>query len=242
MTVATVNSASSRRSNLRIFYAAGVTKLYDIQAIEISATLLVLGKLNTQVLETTKRKTRLPIARQIIDEISSRKGQFLRKVTEIEAKELGVPEGVDAWTIAEDAVTLEKTKQLLREKEAGVTTSSSQDAETYTRVNAESESATRVTSSQGQQYSSSAASSQQSGTGLLGLLQNAAIGTSVQRSQHLESMLMDIKQAQEQRHLIASILSAQRIAPQQFPINNLGLFASFPTTTAKSHTFTTKGS
>jgi hypothetical protein len=75
-----------------------------------------------EYVKTGRYKVKDQIARQIVDEITNRNGRFLRKVSSLdEAKKLGVPKGVEAWVIAEDHISLEKTKQALRDKEPSKT-------------------------------------------------------------------------------------------------------------------------
>ena len=58
------------------------------------------------------------IARELMQEIASRNGRFLRQIDTIEeALALGVPEGVKAWRIADDEVVLQKVKQTLRDRD-----------------------------------------------------------------------------------------------------------------------------
>jgi len=59
------------------------------------------------------------IARELMQEIASRNGRFLRKIDSVEeARALGVPAGVrQAWRLADDTVALEKVKQTLRDRE-----------------------------------------------------------------------------------------------------------------------------
>jgi hypothetical protein len=82
-----------------------------------------------EYVKTGRYKIKDQIARQIVDEIASRNGRFLRKDSSLdEAKKLGVPKGVEAWVIAEDSISLEKTKQALRDKEPAKTSASGSEA------------------------------------------------------------------------------------------------------------------
>jgi hypothetical protein len=57
------------------------------------------------------------IAKQILAEIVRRNGRFVRKVEKPEeAKALGIPEGTQAWVLANSDAVLEKVKQALRDK------------------------------------------------------------------------------------------------------------------------------
>lgn len=67
---------------------------------------------------TGRHQVKDEIARQIIAEVASRKGRFLRRVESLaEVDKLNIPEGKKAWKIAEEDVAVEKTKQALRDKE-----------------------------------------------------------------------------------------------------------------------------
>jgi hypothetical protein len=86
---------------------------------------------NAEYVKTGRYKIKDQIARQIVDEITNRNGRFLRKVSSLdEAKSLGVPKGVEAWVIAEDHISLEKTKQALRDKDSCKVTSNPSIRET----------------------------------------------------------------------------------------------------------------
>jgi hypothetical protein len=57
------------------------------------------------------------IAKQILAEIARRNGRFVRKVDKPEeVKALGIPEGTQAWVLANSDAVLEKVKQALRDK------------------------------------------------------------------------------------------------------------------------------
>jgi hypothetical protein len=56
------------------------------------------------------------IAKEIVAEISLRKGRFIRQAKPQESQALGISQGTEAWVLADNAVALEKVKQALREK------------------------------------------------------------------------------------------------------------------------------
>jgi len=72
----------------------------------------------TEYADAVRHQTKNEIARQIVDEIASRGGRFLRGIDDpTEARELGVPQGAKAWKIVKLSVAMEKAKQALRDKD-----------------------------------------------------------------------------------------------------------------------------
>jgi hypothetical protein len=73
-----------------------------------------------EYINTGKRQIKDMIARQIIETIAERDGRFVRKIESlVEAEEMGVPSGVGAWVLVDDATVLQKVKQALRDRDAG---------------------------------------------------------------------------------------------------------------------------
>jgi hypothetical protein len=65
---------------------------------------------------TNHRQTKANIAREIVDAVLAKSGRFLKKIDPTEAKKLGIPKGVDAWTPVDEKTIMEKAKQALRQK------------------------------------------------------------------------------------------------------------------------------
>lgn len=170
-------------------------------------------------------KVKNQIARQIVDEIANRKGRFLRKVTsEDEACILGVPAGVEAWVIAEEVISLEKTKQALREKDPVKTVASREFGEDYPGEKLESDEATAPTMSHGQQLHSAMVSTQIREMVNLGLLQRAAAAGAAnqQLTQPFENTIMNrqLHFQDQQRMVLHSILLKHRQNLHQLLPNN----------------------
>lgn len=72
-----------------------------------------------EYMATGKRQMKDRIAREIVDTIVyQRGGRFLRKIESlIEAEQIGVPEGLTAWTLVSEDVAVQKTKQALRDRD-----------------------------------------------------------------------------------------------------------------------------
>jgi hypothetical protein len=70
----------------------------------------------SEYMATNHRQTKAKIAREIVDAVLAKNGRFLKKIDPAEAKELGIPKGVDAWTPVDERTIMEKAKQALRQK------------------------------------------------------------------------------------------------------------------------------
>lgn len=67
---------------------------------------------------TKKRQTKDQIAKEIVETIATRDGQFLRKLESLtETEQLGVDDKTEAWLIVPKDIAIRKTKQALRDKE-----------------------------------------------------------------------------------------------------------------------------
>ena len=69
----------------------------------------------TEYMATNHRQTKAKIARAIVDTVLNNNGRFLKKVEGEELKELGLPNGVDAYVLADEDTIMEKAKQALRQ-------------------------------------------------------------------------------------------------------------------------------
>lgn len=86
-----------------------------------------------EYLATNNRQAKAKIARQIVNEVLSKNGRFLKKAEAAEAIRGGIPKGVDAWVLVDDKVTMEKAKQALRQnREKGNAATGSQTQGTRT--------------------------------------------------------------------------------------------------------------
>jgi hypothetical protein len=70
----------------------------------------------SEYMATNHRQTKTKIAREIIDIVLAQNGRFMKKIDPSEAKELGIPKGVDAYHPVDERTIMEKTKQALRQK------------------------------------------------------------------------------------------------------------------------------
>jgi hypothetical protein len=173
-------------------------------------------------------KVKNEIARQIMDEVANRRGRFLRKVlSEDELNNLGVPAGVDAWVIAEDAYCLEKTKQALREKDPVKTATVRENFENDPgqRLPEESDNATIHTIPPGQQLHSAMSLSRNRESVTLGSLLRAFPGAAFQQQmQPFENIIMNRQQFEEQQRLINNSLHSMFSPPRhnmyQHPAHN----------------------
>ncbi|KAL7559101.1 hypothetical protein ACA910_017513 [Epithemia clementina (nom. ined.)] len=68
-----------------------------------------------EYMATNHRMTKAKIAREIVDAVLRENGRFLKKIEPEEAKVVGLPEGLDAWTSVDDDTIMEKAKQALRQ-------------------------------------------------------------------------------------------------------------------------------
>ena len=69
----------------------------------------------TEYMATNHRQTKAKIARSIVDTVLTNNGRFLKKVEGEELKRLGLPNGVDAYVMADEDTIMEKAKQALRQ-------------------------------------------------------------------------------------------------------------------------------
>lgn len=71
-------------------------------------------------ISTSRHVVKEEIARKILNTVEQRGGKFLRKLeTESERRRYNVPEGQNAWVEANDAISVQKVKQALREHKSG---------------------------------------------------------------------------------------------------------------------------
>jgi len=71
-------------------------------------------------ISTSRHVVKEEIARKILNAVEERGGRFLRKLeTEAERRRYNVPEGQNAWVEANDAISVQKVKQALREHKSG---------------------------------------------------------------------------------------------------------------------------
>lgn len=68
-----------------------------------------------EYMATNHRMTKARIAREIVDTVLRENGRFLKKIEQEDAKVVGLPDGVDAWTGVDDETIMEKAKQALRQ-------------------------------------------------------------------------------------------------------------------------------
>lgn len=68
-----------------------------------------------EYMATNHRQTKAKIAKSIVDAVLESQGRFLKKLEPSEIEKLGYPEGVDVYTIVDDATIMEKAKQALRQ-------------------------------------------------------------------------------------------------------------------------------
>lgn len=78
---------------------------------------LVLSRKDEYV-AATKRQVKNQIAREIVHTITNvRRGNFVRRVESlVEAEDLGIPEGMNAWAFVSLEIAVQKTKQALRDQ------------------------------------------------------------------------------------------------------------------------------
>jgi hypothetical protein len=69
----------------------------------------------TEYMATNHRQTKAKIALSIVETVFLSNGRFLKKIEGDEAKKLGLPNGTDAYTIADHETIMEKAKQALRQ-------------------------------------------------------------------------------------------------------------------------------
>ena len=68
-----------------------------------------------EYMATNHRMTKARIAREIVDAVIRENGRFLKKIEAEDARVVGLPDGVDAWTSVDDDTIMEKAKQALRQ-------------------------------------------------------------------------------------------------------------------------------
>mmetsp|Transcript_22850 Transcript_22850/g.49857 ORF Transcript_22850/g.49857 Transcript_22850/m.49857 type:complete len:461 (+) Transcript_22850:32-1414(+) len=68
-----------------------------------------------EYMATNHRMTKAKIAREIVDAVFSQNGRFLKKIEADDARNIGIPDGVEAWTGVDDDTIMEKAKQALRQ-------------------------------------------------------------------------------------------------------------------------------
>jgi hypothetical protein len=76
----------------------------------------LIAKRKQEYLRAGRNCTKQMIAMEIVAEITRRKGRFVRQAKPEESQALGIPNGTEAWVLADNAVVLEKVKQALRDK------------------------------------------------------------------------------------------------------------------------------
>jgi hypothetical protein len=76
----------------------------------------LVGERKAEYMATNHRQTKAKIAREIVSAVLDKNGRFLKKLEPAEAKELGVPKGVDAYVCVDDETVMEKAKQALRQQ------------------------------------------------------------------------------------------------------------------------------
>jgi len=82
---------------------------------------LLVGERKEEYMATNHRQTKANIARNIVNQVLALNGRFLKRLEAADAKRLGIPKGVDAWTPADEETIMEKAKQALRQqREKGV--------------------------------------------------------------------------------------------------------------------------
>ncbi len=76
----------------------------------------LVGERKAEYMATNHRQTKAKIAREIVGKVIQKNGRFLKKVEAVEAKELGIPKGVEAWIAVDEETIMEKAKQALRQQ------------------------------------------------------------------------------------------------------------------------------
>lgn len=76
----------------------------------------LVGERKAEYMATNHRQTKAKIAREIVGKVIQKNGRFLKKVEAAEAKELGIPKGVEAWIAVDEETIMEKAKQALRQQ------------------------------------------------------------------------------------------------------------------------------
>jgi len=77
----------------------------------------------SEYMATNHRVTKAKIAREIVDFVFVENGRFLKKIEADEARMIGLPDGLEAWTGVDEDTIMEKAKQALRQntnKQKGV--------------------------------------------------------------------------------------------------------------------------
>eukprot|EP00522_Entomoneis_paludosa_P013712 CAMPEP_0172442632 /NCGR_PEP_ID=MMETSP1065-20121228/3031_1 /TAXON_ID=265537 /ORGANISM="Amphiprora paludosa, Strain CCMP125" /LENGTH=456 /DNA_ID=CAMNT_0013192573 /DNA_START=207 /DNA_END=1580 /DNA_ORIENTATION=- len=69
----------------------------------------------SEYMATNHRMTKAKIAREIVDAVFIQNGRFLKKIEAEDARIIGLPDGVEAWTGVDDDTIMEKAKQALRQ-------------------------------------------------------------------------------------------------------------------------------
>jgi hypothetical protein len=77
----------------------------------------LVGTRKSEYMTSGRHQRKQAIARELYDEMGRRNGRFLARMDPAEASALGVPNGIKAWFVADEAVALEKIKQALRERD-----------------------------------------------------------------------------------------------------------------------------
>lgn len=68
-----------------------------------------------EYMATNHRMTKAKIAKEIVDQVFSVQGRFLKKVEAAELRQLGLVDGTDVWEVVGDDTIMEKAKQALRQ-------------------------------------------------------------------------------------------------------------------------------
>ena len=76
----------------------------------------LVGERKAEYMATNHRQTKAKIAREIVGRVIQKNGRFLKRVEPAEAKELGIPKGVEAWIAVDEETIMEKAKQALRQQ------------------------------------------------------------------------------------------------------------------------------